>query len=224
MLAKDLNVTPQDSLLFQKCENLRNRFSPFIHLEKPMSVDVYKDFERLPEAQKGAVYRVLDFMESLVSEAIEKGINPMRDLQLTWYALRQLGLMASGDLFQVLEDTDCIEIYTSEGVQLYRNFQFFEYCSYSLEELMTYPFYELYERPVWLEAEMRRSVGMCLQEPTQIHDLNIPDHNCCEKRSRRAHAGRVHFKKICALKASTDGTGYTAFLVSSRLSLDPISN
>ena len=204
---------PQDQdgkLLKQQCERIREKFHPWLKLFSPMSTDVYKDFSILPEAQRKASFQVLDFMEHLVDVSITEKINPLRDQQLTWYAMGKLGLKIPSNLFSWISDTDCVEIYTDQGIQLYRNFHFFQFSSYSLEDHLTYPYFELYKRPQWLEEEMGKMVALCFQHIEEPLPISVPDHVCVETRSQGSYEGHVHFKKICGLKPTPD---YNAFLV-----------
>ena len=216
--AFEQDLKPDDSArLRDQCDRIRQKFFPFIKLEAPQNLEVYKAFQNLTEAHKHSVFQVLHFMEHLIDHSVSEKMDPIQDQQLTWYAMRSLGIKGPADLFAWIDKEDCVEIYTTEGVQLYRNFQFFKYCSYSLEELMTYPFFELYSRPEWLQAEMMKSVELCFQTPETVINCGVPAHPCYEVKSQRAFAGTVNFKKICALKQSDV---YSAFLVTSSLSLE----
>lgn len=55
--------------------------------------------------------------------------------QLIWQALKELGLRPPSDLFSYMNDCTVVEVYSPEGIQIFRSFSFFRYCSYSLEEL-----------------------------------------------------------------------------------------
>lgn len=203
--------------LQEQCDRIRRKFTPHLNLYTPSQPSVYKHFQDLPETHKAPVFKVLDFMEHLIDYSVTEKMDPIQDQQLTWYAMKCLNLRGPSDLFSMIDKDDCVEIYTTEGVQLYRNFHFFKYCSYSLEELMTYPFFELYSRPEWLQSEMLKAVELCFQTPEQVTPCKVPSHPCYETKSQRAYAGTVSFKKICALKQTA---AYSAFLVTSHLSLN----
>ncbi len=65
---------------------------------------------------------------------------------LIWQALRELGLRPPSDLFNHMEDCTVVEVYSSENIQLFRTFSFFQYCSYSLEELYCGSWPDLFPR------------------------------------------------------------------------------
>lgn len=103
-------------------------------------------FSALPPAQKQRVLNLLGFYRDLCIEHIEDGYKIKDSKSFTWRALQKLGLTPTSDLFSRILDDDVIEIYSSENVQLFRNFRFFELCSYSLEELYSVAWWYLFER------------------------------------------------------------------------------
>ncbi len=204
--------------LKEKCDSIRAKFGNTVELFEPVDDQVYIDFEKMPEAHQKSVFQILDFMEELVDVANEKKIDPVRDQQLTWYALRKLGLKIPSELFSVLESGDSVEVYTEDVVQIYRNFRFFEYCSYSIEELMTYPYYNLFERPAWLLDSIKQDIERCFQAKGSPVDVRSPAHFCTETRSRRKNLAHVVLKKMCALDMESTPR---IFIVSSALALAP---
>ncbi len=67
-------------------------------------------------------------------------------ITISWAAIRQLGLRPTSDLFAHITQDDVIEIHDSIGIQIFRNFNFYSYCNYGLEELHCYPWNHLYSR------------------------------------------------------------------------------
>src|ERR1700722_7850089 len=74
-----------------------------------------------------------------VIRGIEPDFSVRTESKLLYRALDRWGLKPadsiSNNLEDYLEKEHLIEIYDQDGVQLYRNFAFFRYCSYSLLEL-----------------------------------------------------------------------------------------
>lgn len=73
---------------------------------------------------------------------------------LAWSALKILGLTPPPDAFAHLLDTHIIEIYNTSFTQMFRSLNFFSFVSYSLDELMTYHFSDLYMRTGTTTEEM----------------------------------------------------------------------
>lgn len=63
-----------------------------------------------------------------------------------WSALKYFGLRPVSDLFGYLSHDKIVEVYNDHGIQIWRNFNFFEVCGYSIEEMFCYTWMERYER------------------------------------------------------------------------------
>lgn len=66
--------------------------------------------------------------------------------QILWFALKELGFRPSGDLFDKIQQGDVVEIYDTTNTQVFRNLNFFKYCSYSFEEIVCVPWPDLFDR------------------------------------------------------------------------------
>lgn len=109
-------------------------------------VDGLPHFNRLPSELKHKVVEHLQFYHDLCIDQVSEGYSLKDSPSFVWRAFRRLGLTPRSDLFSKLTDEHIVEIYSSENVQLFRNFKFFEYCSYTLEELLTIEWWGLFER------------------------------------------------------------------------------
>lgn len=75
------------------------------------------------------------------------GGESLRDTpSLLWRMLSRLKLAPTEDLFNQFGQEHVVEIYNDSNVQIFRNFRFFEICSYSLEELFSRQWWELFRR------------------------------------------------------------------------------
>lgn len=87
----------------------------------------------------------------------EEFINLANDRDLLSYAFKKLKLATPGDvtsrIFSSLEPGDLIEIFNSDGVQLYRSFSYFAFVQYSLVELSRHSFEELWDTESWVMRE-----------------------------------------------------------------------
>jgi hypothetical protein len=76
-----------------------------------------------------------------------EGLSLREERQLFWRAIQRFGLRPPSDLFSHLEDGDVFEIYeVPEFVQTFRSYAFYRFCSYSLDDLLCRPWWELYMR------------------------------------------------------------------------------
>ena len=103
-------------------------------------------FRKLEDQQKSQVVSRLRFYHDLCQEQISEGYSLRDSMSFTWRALTKLGLAPRSDLFTKITNEHIVEIYSTDNVQLYCNLNFYEYCSYTLEELHTLPWWELFER------------------------------------------------------------------------------
>lgn len=103
-------------------------------------------FSRLTEEKKKSVNQSLSFYCELCREQMSEGYTLSDGPSFLWRALGKLGLIPRSDLFQHFDKEAVIEIYSNESVQLFRNLNFFKYCSYSLEELHAKEWWFNYDR------------------------------------------------------------------------------
>lgn len=91
--------------------------------------------------------------------------------------LSQSQIVIPSHLDQHIEDEDIIEVYDEQAIQCYRSFNFFEICSYSLEDIFSYPWWNLYERNVFVTRTIgnlfSEIVAKGLKEPLHV---DVPDH------------------------------------------------
>lgn len=62
-------------------------------------------------------------------------------------ALKMYELDVEDDFWKKLTKDDVIEVYSTENIQLFRTFNFFKISSYSLLDLLTNEWFQLWERP-----------------------------------------------------------------------------
>lgn len=96
---------------------------------------------------------------------------------LLWWALKELKLRPTSDLFGHIDRNSVIEVHTAEGVQIFRNFNFYRYCSYTLEELYCYPWNYLYEREESITSMIMHFAGkIFVGEVLTTVPVHIPAH------------------------------------------------
>lgn len=128
-----------------------------------VQVEPFKDglpyFRSLPVSKQQEILHQLKFYYQLCLEQILEGHSLKDSHTFTWRAFRKLGLKPTSDLFSFIEDGDLIELYDRDNRQLYRNFAYYDYCSYSLEELYSLEWWKLFERdPLISEQIMNEGI------------------------------------------------------------------
>lgn len=157
-------------------------------------------FTALSASQRSRVLDALGICVRVCESARSQGHAMSDSPALTWQAIHQLGLRPTSDIFGVIGDESVIEIHSPEGTQLFRNFNFFRYCSYSVEELYSRPWHELYERDEGLAriiADAARSVYS--GEIRSARRFDLPPHGVREISSPSLNEVRLTMEWIAPL-------------------------
>lgn len=157
-------------------------------------------FSKLTELQQAKVNKQLEFYAELCSEHINEGYKISDGSTFLWRAFRKLGLTPTSDLFQFLTDESVIEIYSDENIQLFRNLNFFTYCSYSLEELHSREWWHLYERDASVtNAIFEEGNKMFAGSIRGTYRPSMPDHIVRELASEEKLVMQVEFEAMSPL-------------------------
>lgn len=130
-------------------------------------------FSQLPIPKRQEIVRVVRFYHELCQEQFKEGYKITDSLTFTWRALKKLGLVPRSDLFSQVTDEDILEVYSSDGRQLYRNFRFFDFCSYTMEELYSLEWWSLYNRDEAFTEKLFAIVGRIFNG--EIEETVVPD-------------------------------------------------
>lgn len=148
----------------QAVENLNtthnNRAETFSKLTQQVHVCLKKENINIQASHSGAYEHFKKLGDDIQSQQIallEQYVEVCEDLQkegeslcnsplFVWKMLQKMGLKANFDIFEHIGPTDIIEIYNYQNVQVYRNLFFFQICSYSFDELLSIPWWQLFRR------------------------------------------------------------------------------
>lgn len=126
--------------------------------------------------------------------------SPNEESRLTWSALRKYQLLPCEGFFEQITEEDIIEFYDSNGVQIFHNTNFFDVCNYTLAEVFTYDFSELWNRDASLVQEIWKVATQAFSG--QLHkvvDANIPEHILVERFSDSRSTISLRFRKFAPL-------------------------
>ena len=130
-------------------------------------------FSKLTLVQRQQIVENVRFYHELCQEQMNDGYKIVDSLVLTWRALNKLGLAPRSDLFTKVTDEDIIEVYAGDGRQLYRNFRFFDFCSYTMEDLQSLEWWSLYKRDEAITDKLYDIVGRIFTG--EIEGTVVPD-------------------------------------------------
>jgi PAS domain-containing protein len=107
-----------------------------------------RHFAALPERKQRGVLAHFHRYVTVAEITLELGSTLSEDRHFLWQMFRQLGVHPAANLLDRVARTgdEVVEIYDANFVQIYRNLRFFRHCSYSLDELLSVPFWQLFAR------------------------------------------------------------------------------
>ncbi|WP_413557605.1 hypothetical protein [Bdellovibrio sp. HCB209] len=101
-------------------------------------------FDRLPqEAQLPTYNSLAEWIEFFKMHSAEGRIS---DKQFLWRYLSIFRWKTHPDFFSLVDDDTSFEVHNLDGHQTYRSMSLMDCCSYTLDELVSIPWYELFTR------------------------------------------------------------------------------
>ncbi|QLY24201.1 hypothetical protein [Bdellovibrio sp. KM01] len=101
-------------------------------------------YDGLPEQYKAPVLHALQEWVDFFS--MHTMPNSISDKQLLWRFLGAFRLKPDGDFFSKIDDETCLEVVNRAGLQTFRSLSFMSVCSYTLDEVISVPWPNLYRR------------------------------------------------------------------------------
>lgn len=148
------------------------------------------------EAQEAYVDRFRFFVE-IVAGAQASGPT---EQQMTWQALKYLKVRPPSDMFMHMQNDDYIEIYDRDGIQVFRNFGFCKLISYSLHELLIFPWTSLYERDEKVTSQILGAITKIWDANLTLINLDVEPHVAREKTlNKKKMSYRIEMKYFAPL-------------------------
>ena len=173
---------------------------------KPFSSKALSDFDQYPEQIQLTILENFKKSFSAVTEINNSQIH-LKDTQKSlWRIFRKFNLKPTSDLFTVIDQNDVVEVYLKDNVQWYRSFNYFDYTSYSLSDLICYPWTELVEHENDHTAHfMEIAQGIFKNEIKETQFLKLGPSISHEKFSEKRFTARAEAKAISPIM-NQDGT------------------
>lgn len=154
-------------------------------------------FQNLPFQRRDAAMKAAMTYHDICQAAITAGWPLSDSRMLLWASLRHFDLIPSSDLLSHVTDDIVVEVYTSDGIQLFRNMKFMELCSYTLADIFMYPWWELFERNDDLIADIGKEVTAVLSgESRKILMSQVRSHRLVEAFSQERCVVEMTFKNF----------------------------
>lgn len=143
-------------------------------------------FTEQTSERRSQILEALGVRVDVCEETVAQGKSVSDSPVLVWNALKKLKLRPTSDLFSSITGNRVVEVHSLEGVQLFSNFNYYRYTSYSLEDLYCAPWNELFaHEPGSLEKLIGVVTKIATGEWTTTAPTGIPPHRVSEARSEQ---------------------------------------
>jgi hypothetical protein len=193
----DLENLKRDRLLFRK---ISSRIAALAATENVKIVpydspDLFH-FSKLNGIERKKVINLVKVSCDVFDSVVVAGQSLFDSQKLLWNALLRLNFRPTSDLFSVLNDDHIIEIHDRNLVQVFRNVNFFRYCSYTLEELYCFSLSELYSRDLSVQQSLLEQVQKIFSpESNSVVAVSLRSHTISEILSKQKFQieDQIHF-------------------------------
>ncbi len=165
--------------------------------QRPPPTD--KNFNRFLEMSQAQREVTLDFTSKQIEiyvQAEELEIEFENSADLLRVALQIMGLRVDERIFGMIDDKDVIELYGIEHVQLFRSFNFFQICNYSLDDVLMYEWFNLYERCDTVTQQLLGEAFAHLKSGETISPFRTGKHVMRERFSEQQGVFEIQLKYI----------------------------
>lgn len=135
-------------------------------------------FTLLPADLQIQTLKTFSVYSEVATEMIAANESLASEHRFLWRMIQKLKLHPTKDLFSILEKDDIIEIYSvPDFIQIFRNMSFFSRCSYTLDEILCRPYWELFKREESVTAAiMRTAGGLAASKNPMTIAYDVPSH------------------------------------------------
>lgn len=199
------------SLVLEFCERAKGEgmnLVPWMGFSQGMEPSY---FCKLPDdMQIGVVERFRSYVE-VCREVHGQGQSLRDDKTFLWRMLQKLRLHPPSNLMDQVRESEIIEVHTLEFVQIYRNLRFFEICGYTIDDILSRPFWELLQRDQGITSLLIDLASTTLSGSVHgVLDLpQVPEHTVLELDSAARHLLVVRQRLMAPLR---DAQGKTQAL------------
>lgn len=168
------------------------------------STDSIFFFRLSPERQRAVVSHFRTYIEAC-EHVHASGVSALVNKTLLWRMFVSLKVRPEAGLLELISDDDFIEIYNADYVQVFRNPVFFSVCSYSIDELLCRPWWELFYRAQEVtESIFNVAAGVFSGRLKGIVSYDLPAHTVDELDSPRLYQSVVENRFVSPLYDSNN--------------------
>lgn len=167
------------------------------HSVKPYSQTSIKKLLSFNPEERRQFHVRLQRFNTMMAGAVDSTKSHSDDRYFIELSAKKLGLIFDQGVYDILKPGDVVEIYNVDLMQVFRNFAFFDVCSYTLLDLMNNEFFELYDRSQLINHYIIEATTKINERPYDLSPISlqhVPKHLLQEKFSQDKLTSMVQFK------------------------------
>lgn len=164
----------------KKFTELLSLYNIQIKIDSPEAI---RAWNLLSESKKIESLNAFSAYRKACTEIHLSGVSLRDNYGLLNRFLRRSNLHSRNDISTIIHADTMVEIYSAENVQLFRSINFFDYCNYSLLDLIAIEWFVLYERHALITESILKQVQQAISGE-QLSRFTIPAHVMKERTSR----------------------------------------
>jgi hypothetical protein len=139
-------------------------------------------------------------LNEMVESPIYEKMTRNRELNILSRYLKRMSLkVARSEVMDLIDEEDVVEIYTIEGIQIFRSWSCFRVCSYSLADLLIYDWATLYDRPSAAVTHVQDCIKQATAPGTPLVKYGIPEYIMTERFDGHNNAFYFNMKYLVAV-------------------------
>lgn len=201
------NVSHETLEALHRLESLLEQYLRIKMRVAPLSA--WQVFSSMPSEAQEKIVSGWNTQADFIEGALRENVGVCDEIGMLKYAMGRLGFMSDMGMFADISPDDVVEIYGPDYVQVYRSYNYFTYCNYSLVELAAYPWYELYERSSTIIKQLLEMTESILQgKVSRIPLDNFPEYFVKETMSKEGSVFCLREKVALRLVSIATGQSY----------------
>lgn len=139
-----------------------------------------------------------DRFAELVNGAVDVGVPVSKGKSFTWYLMQQFGIAPHSKLFDMVEETDHVEVVTPDGVSLFSNVNFMLLVNHGIDDFFSKPWDELFDRQPFFTGQIHREFARAFKTKGPFRPMVTP-HEAWEVGVENPTRAIVEMRLFCVL-------------------------
>lgn len=162
------------------------------------SPEAHLAWSQIPDMAKTKILAGFAGYSNNCAELHRSGVNLRDNFSLLTHSLKRSNLFSNEDIRSFLTDDNIAEVYNLNHVQIFRTINFFDYCNYSVLDLLAREWFVLYERLSTVTEYAMREFLQSIASG-KLQRLTVPRHILKERDSNPRGVFQFDFQYCCPL-------------------------